>query len=237
MSFPKNNHDVPSNTDLGPVLAGLNASIEHAMVSLYSMEVATINANGENPPHQVKRFTEIRHALKEQWEAILGLLRKCHSFGADVGLLRTAVANESKEDIREFLEEMVSKCDQCLTEAKALEQGHSGVLSAYEKHKNDLKGQLDHPKVVVDVVSLRNAYTDTEPHRDPLKGSSNQHGGEHELVADSFKSLYPNGKEVISDFETSTHGVYQRLQALRRFLETQSKICNQCLSELDKPTL
>ncbi|KIM34537.1 hypothetical protein M408DRAFT_325911 [Serendipita vermifera MAFF 305830] len=232
MSSPKNNQDFPSSTDLDPVLAGLNASIERAMVSLYSIEVATINANGENPPHQVKRFTEIRHALKEQWEAILGLVRKCHSFGADVGLLRTAVANESKEDIREFLKEMVSKCDQCITEAKALEQGHSGVLSAYKTHRNEFKGQLDHPKVVIDVVSLRNAYTDTEPHRG---GSSNWHGGEHELVADSFKSLYPDGKQAINDFETSTHGIYQQLQTLRRFLEAQSHICSQCLAELDKP--
>ena len=146
------------------------------MASLYNLEVATINANGENPPRHSQRYKDIRQKLKEQWEAIIGLLKNCHSFGADVHLLKTHMASASKEDLEELLEEMAAKCKRCATKAEELTNGHIGVIDVYFQHEDRFKGYLENPKVVIDQAQV---YGDPFQNDSSGERSSNHFRGHH----------------------------------------------------------
>lgn len=119
--------------DLSGTLQSLTSCIELAMKSLYDLQTATINANGENNP---------RHAERS-------LLNKCRSFGADVHLLHASVTTASKDDIRELLEEMLAKCRQDVDIAEQLMARHDNVLGLYAQYRDRFRDHLDHPKVQV----------------------------------------------------------------------------------------
>lgn len=152
------------NEDLSLILAGMEASIEGAMTSLYNLEIATINENGRNPPHHSQRYREIREKLKGQWEAIASLLKKCHSFGDDVVLLKAHMTSASKKDLEGFLEDMAATCKECITIADVLVKRHDSVMAVYFTHEETFKGHLDRPRSGMDPRALRNdRYKDGPP--------------------------------------------------------------------------
>lgn len=148
------------------------------MVSLYNLEVATINANGENPPRHSERYKEIRVKLKEQWEAIIGVLKKCHSFGADVVLLKQHMASASKEDLEDLIQEMAAKCKRCMNTTEQLANGHSSVVAVYFQHEPRFKGSLQNPKVVIDPTQVYgNPYQDNAsapPQQSPSRSRTHE---------------------------------------------------------------
>ena len=160
--------------DLNEVLKDLASCVELAMKNLYDLQTATINANGGEPRHAT--YKKIRTMLKEQWEAITTLLKKCRSFGADVQLLRTSLPTASKDDIGDLLEEMQAKCSQYAKIAAELTAGHDGVVAVYFHYRDRFKTDIDHPKSRVDQPS---AASPTPPGRyDPANrglGNSSRH--------------------------------------------------------------
>lgn len=260
-----NTENPPQDEDLNTTLGNLNASVETAMVSLYNIQLATINANGENLPRHSERYREIRTNLKEQWEAIIDLLKKCHSFGADVKLLTVHMATASKEELEELLEEMADKVKACAMMALGLVDGYDGVIAVYYNYKryfelhlersimagNQANGHGDPFHVFSSTNSQQPDVPPLPPRRNSYKNSEQSHAPSatppgakgdnpsHPMSAfinQSIESLYPDGKKAISDFESSLNQIYSQLEPLPLFLEIQYQICNQCIDGMKTPT-
>ena len=99
------------------------ASIQQAMTSLYHLEAVTIDPSGKTPLSRRDDYKQTREDLRKQWEATIDLLRRCISFGEDVPHLKRSLISSSKEDIRHFLEDMASKCKECIEIAEELTKG------------------------------------------------------------------------------------------------------------------
>ena len=124
------------------------------MKGLYDLQTATINANGENPPSDLESFERIRTPLKEQWEAIAQLFRKCLSLGNDIGLLQEHGSSAEKGDIVTILEDIATKGQQCAQIALQLANGHDAVLEPYSSQQERFRQQLEHPKAKPDARQL-----------------------------------------------------------------------------------
>lgn len=135
---------------MSPVLQKIASSIEQAMKELYDLQTAIINANGGNSPDSSRKFTQIRRSLKEQWEAIALLLKKIHSFGDDIALLRANVTEADYGDLVEVLEAVISKGRECSEFSRSLSYGHETVMEPYHRYQGDFSQELEHPKYHVD---------------------------------------------------------------------------------------
>jgi len=116
------------------------------MKELYDLQTAIINANGDNSPDSSRKFTEIRRSLKEQWEAIVKLLKNIHSFGDDIALLRANVTEADHGDLYEVLEEVIRKGRKCAENSQSLIDGHYAVMEPYHRYQGEFSHELEHPK-------------------------------------------------------------------------------------------
>jgi hypothetical protein len=131
-------------------MRGLNFDIGRAMASLYDLQTAIINANGEIIPHESHIFQQIRAALKVKWEDVVTLLKQCHSFGCDVERLRAAHSSATHWEIINFLKNMSKTCRECVMSVKYLTANHEKVIFPYKKNEEAFKNELEYPKVLVE---------------------------------------------------------------------------------------
>jgi hypothetical protein len=135
---------------MSPVLQEIAASIEQATKELYDLQTAIINANGGNSLESSRKFTDIRRSLKEQWEAIAQLLKKIHSFGDDIALLRANMTEADHGDLVEVLEAVILKGRECAEISRSLFDGHKSVMEPYNGYQEGFSQELEHPKYHVD---------------------------------------------------------------------------------------
>ncbi|CCA73655.1 hypothetical protein PIIN_07608 [Serendipita indica DSM 11827] len=229
--------------DLSGTLQSLTSCIELAMKSLYDLQTATINANGENNPRHAERYKRVRAELRAHWEHITSLLNKCRSFGADVHLLHASVTTASKDDIRELLEEMLAKCRQDVDIAEQLMARHDNVLGLYAQYRDRFRDHLDHPKVQVTPpgrirgspshAARSSRRQSTGPTGPP---QSTPLGPIASFVEDSIASLYPDGNQAMAEFESAMEGIHASLSRLSRFLKDQIFVCQRGLDSLYHPS-
>jgi len=153
------------------------------MASLYDLETAIINANGEIIPLESEVFRSIRAALKLQWEDVVALLGKCRIFGCNVEHLRARHGSATYKDIVNFLKNMSSLCAECIITVEDLITNHERVILPYRKHEDNFKAQLEYPKVLID-PGYR-SYNRSGDRREAHTGSHTQAGGR-------WTSLPPN---------------------------------------------
>lgn len=144
------------------------------MASLYDLQTATINANGEIIPHESEIFQHIKAALKLEWEAITTLLKKCHSYGCDVERLRDRHGLASRRNIINVLKDMSSTCRECTVVVKTLTENHKKVILPYRKQEDTFKDQLKYPRVF---VGPEPPFEEPDEDREACSGSYTQAGG------------------------------------------------------------
>lgn len=147
------------------ILQDLVTNAELAMKSLYDLQTATINASGELSPSNSEGYGHIRRKLKEQWESTVSLLKKCHSFGADVELLRENIASPRKEDIVDILKDMRGCCGKSAMTAAQLAGAHDGIVLIFVQYREGFIHQLRSPRVLVEPSGL--LHDTTVPTREP----------------------------------------------------------------------
>ncbi|CAG7848395.1 SubName: Full=Uncharacterized protein {ECO:0000313/EMBL:CCA73653.1} [Serendipita indica DSM 11827] len=235
--------------EFSSLLRIIPTSMEHATKGLYDLQTAAINANGESPPRDSETFKRIRAPLKEQWEAIAQLFRKCISLGNDIKLLQKYGTGAEKDEIVVILGDISTKGQQCAGLALQLANGHDAVVEPYFSQREAFQKQLDHPKVKVDVRQSQPTTPQPASAGRSSKVTATRRASQEEFtidpleafLAESGKSLYPDGLRAMALVQNSFDSIQDHLFTLSNLLHQQSETYDRFLtkakSTLDEPTM
>ncbi|KIM34530.1 hypothetical protein M408DRAFT_325908 [Serendipita vermifera MAFF 305830] len=234
--------------DFSAILRELTVTTGDAMASLYSLEVATINANREHQSHQAPRYKEIRQALKRYWEEIMQFLSKCHSFGVDVESLARATRDSDAEALNDFLEDMISKSKRCIEKGEESLTYYVPFWDIYSGYEAEFVADLKKSNEDRDCSGSQPSHPESDAPESyqmllPDIHGYNNVGDEHhkkfhfsyKLVHDNIEALYPNGFEAKDRFRASIEKMHHQHTSLISFMKTQHEICNQCIVRMKTP--
>ena len=230
----------------------MNTYILHTMDSLYRLEVANINADGEIPPDEREVFEQVRTTLKNRWEDTVYLLKQCYSFGEDVALLRASMTTGAKDDLEEIVQDMASTCKTCIGIAEALVQNRDGTASQTDDFAAHLDPSGD--TVVLDdahrdqnalphtcVASATGVLTSSPnyPRKITIPVGNTQRaqtiGYAAQFLVKNIHAPSLESQAAIEDAKNSIKGILHQLRALLSFLKTQYDLCQQCRAGLEDP--